>query len=81
VFGFVRTIQEVHGLFVGDMAMKRITSSKAVQAKKKKKGPFTYKGKKYKTNPWAACSKNIDRKKEPEKHERCVRHVKDSSEI
>lgn len=32
--------------------------------------------KKYKGNPYAICGKNIDRKKEPEKYERCVQDVK-----
>ena len=27
-------------------------------------------------NPWAVCSKNINKKKNPEKHERCVMDVK-----
>jgi len=30
-------------------------------------------------NPWAVCSDNIDKEKEPEKHERCVQHIKDKN--
>ena len=53
-----------------------ITSKKIA----KKKGPFSYEGKDYDTNPFAVCYKNVDKKKDPEKYERCVHHVKDSSE-
>ncbi|KKN50664.1 hypothetical protein LCGC14_0630480 [marine sediment metagenome] len=48
------------------------------QYKKAEKG-VTYKGKHYKVNPWAACSANIDKKEEPEKHEDCVMYVKEKS--
>jgi len=42
-----------------------------VTAKKKKK-----KGEDYKYNPWAVCNTKVDKKKDPEKFERCVKKVK-----
>jgi len=47
--------------------MKIIKSLKYIEAKKKKE---------WDPNPWAVCSKNISKKEEPEKHERCVLDVK-----
>lgn len=32
-------------------------------------------------NPWAICSANIDKSKNPEKHERCVKNVKKQNNI
>ena len=40
-----------------------------IEAKKKKK-------KKYDPNPWAVCNTTVDKDKEPEKFERCVKEVK-----
>ena len=47
----------------------------------KEKGPFEYKGKKYETNPFAVCHKNVDKDEEPNKYERCTMHVKEKSKI
>ncbi len=41
----------------------------------------TYKGKEYEYNPWAVCHTTVDKDKDPAKYERCVRHVKEDSEI
>jgi hypothetical protein len=51
----------------------------AKKKKKKKKGPFHYEGESFSTNPFAVCNKNISKKEEPEKWEKCVHHVKDKS--
>lgn len=40
-----------------------------VEAKKKKK--------KYNPNPWAVCHTTVDKDKNPEKYERCVKEVKE----
>jgi len=42
------------------------------EAKKKKKG----KKKDWNPNPWAVCHTTVDKKKDPEKFERCVMDVK-----
>lgn len=47
-------------------------------AKKKK---FEYKGKKYKTNPFAVCNTTVDKDSDPEKYERCVKKVKQKSKV
>ena len=45
-------------------------------AKKKEKG-VDYKGEHFEYNPWAVCAKNISKKEDPEKYEKCVKDVKD----
>lgn len=50
------------------------------EAKKNRKD-FSYKGKKYKVNPFAVCHTTVDKDENPEKYERCVQDVKDSSEV
>lgn len=49
--------------------------------KREKVKAFEYEGKHYDTNPFAVCNKNISKKKNPDKWERCVRHVKDDSGV
>lgn len=61
--------------------MKTIISAKAKSKSKDKKdqGTFTYEGESFSANPFAVCSDKIDKKKNPDKWERCVRHVKETS--
>ena len=58
--------------------MKIIYSSNYIIAKKKN---FKYKGKSYKTNPWATCHNTVDKESEPAKYERCVKKVKKNSKV
>lgn len=46
-----------------------------VEAKRKKKGPK----KEWDPNPWAVCTESIGRKNK-EKYERCVKHVKEKQQ-
>jgi len=38
------------------------------------------KKKEYKYNPWAVCNTTVDKDKDPEKYERCVKKVKDQQD-
>ena len=58
-----------------------VTSKNRKEKEAGTKTAFEYEGKEYDTNPFATCNKNISKKKSPAKWERCVRHVKDSSEV
>lgn len=49
-----------------DKVPKAEETKEAVKEKKKEWNP----------NPWAICNKNVDKKKEPAKFERCVMDVK-----
>jgi len=63
-----------------------ITSKNKKNNKNKKKNKnkrykTTYKGESYSTNPWAVCHSRVDKKKNPDKFERCVKDVKSKSKI
>lgn len=52
--------------------MKEIKTAKFVEGKKKGK-----KKDNWDPNPWAVCRSRINEDKEPEKLERCIKHVKE----
>lgn len=48
--------------------------------RKRKKSTTAKKKKEYKYNPWAVCNTTVDKEKDPEKFERCVKKVKKQQE-